>query len=168
MISKRSYRNIQVLLAFITLFVLMASFYFQYVLDMQPCPLCIMQRVMVLILLFLTLVGVRLGTVARAKLIAIAQMLFSIGGLYFSGRQLWLQSQPPEAAPACLPGLDILMKYFPIQDVIHALIWGAADCAEVSWQWLGVSMPGWSLLYFLSMLFGSGFIYWRLSSGDIS
>ncbi|KTD14246.1 disulfide bond formation protein B [Legionella israelensis] len=160
--TKRVYRNIEVLLSLITLFVLGASFYFQYYKNMEPCPLCLMQRLCVFLLLFLTFVGVRLGTIKRAKLISLLKMIVSVAGIYFSGRQLWLQSLPPESTPACMPTLDVLFKYFPWQDVIRALFWGAGDCAEVSWQWLGLSMPAWTLLYFIFMLSVSILLYWRL------
>lgn len=160
--SKRLYRNIQVFLSLITLFVFGASLYFQYHEGMEPCPLCLMQRFCVFLLLFLTFTGVRLGTIQRARLISLAQMLIAMAGIYFSARQLWLQSLPPESTPACLPSLEVLVKYFPWKDVLHALFWGAGDCAEISWQWLGLSMPAWVLLYFMLMFFVSFVLYWRL------
>jgi len=160
--SKYLYRNIEVVLCFLTLFILAASFYFQYVRDMQPCPLCIMQRLCVFGLLLCSLFAIRLGTVKRARIISTGQIFFALSGIYFSGRQLWLQSLPADSAPACMPGIDVLIKYFPWQDILHALFWGAGDCAEVSWQWLGLSMPAWTFLYFFLMLTASIGLLWRL------
>ena len=80
------------------------------------------------------------------------QIGFALLGIFFASRQLWLQSLPPNDVPACLPGLDILIHYFPWRDVGHALFWGTADCAEVTWTAFGLSMPFWSLLYFLIMV----------------
>ncbi len=162
MITKRFYRNSQALLAFITLAVLAVSFYFQYAEGMEPCPLCIMQRIMIFFLLFFTLVGIRINATGRAILVTAGQMVFSVFGMYFSGRQLWLQSLPADNAPACMPGLEVLMKYFPVQDLIHALLWGAGDCAKVSWRMLGVTMPGWSLFYFIGMFLAAAILYVRL------
>lgn len=158
--TKFSYRNVQVFLSLITLLVFSASLYFQYGLGLSPCPLCLMQRLCVFILLFFCLMGVRLSTLKRARAVSFAQLFFALAGLYFSARQLWLQTLPPESAPACVPGLDVLIKYFPWQDVAHALFWGSGDCAEQSWSLLGLSMPAWALFYFLFMAM-AGFLLSR-------
>ena len=157
--TKRAYRNLQALLLLATLFVLASSYYFQYVKGLHPCPLCIMQRICAFFLGMLCLMGALLATLKRGRHVAGFQMFFAAAGLFFSGRQLWLQSLPPEQTPACMPGLDILVRYFPLKDVMHALVWGAGDCAEVSWKWLGVSMPGWAALYFAAMFIGSALLF---------
>lgn len=146
---KITYRKIQTFNAMLTLFVLFASFYFQYVVGLTPCPLCIMQRVCVFLLL--AVMGLSFRTLKRARIISLLQIIIACAGLYFALRQLWLQSLPAGEAPACMPGLDILIRYFPWQTVLKTLFWGTGDCAEVSWQMLGVSMPGWCALYFLFM-----------------
>jgi disulfide bond formation protein DsbB len=155
--NKLTYKKIQLLLAIITLGVLFASFYFQYFKGLNPCPLCIMQRICIFLLL--VLFGLSLGTLKKAHIISVVQVLISSAGLFFASRQLWLQSLPAESAPACMPGLDVLMRYFPWQTVVHALLWGSGDCAEVSWSVWGISMPGWAALYFLLMAFAGAFLY---------
>lgn len=152
---KRNYRRLSILLAFISSAVLGASLYLQYISGYEPCPLCLMQRVAVLGLLMLCLMGTMLNTLKRAKTISFFQMFFSLAGLFFVGRQLWLQSFPAGTAPACMPELDILLHYFPWQDVVKTLLWGSASCGEVVWSWLGLSMPAWACLYFLFMFFSA-------------
>ncbi len=167
--SERFYRWIQCLLLLFTIVVLATGFYLQYVRGLQPCPLCLMQRFCMFLLILFCLVGGCLTTLKSAKLVAVFQMLAAIGGLFFAIRQLWLQSLPVGKAPACIPDLDVLMRYFPWQDVLHALVWGAGDCAEVTWRLLGLSLPAWGLLYFLGMLTASGMIFYLLSksSGNV-
>lgn len=160
--NKLSYKRIQLFLVLVTVFILFASFYFQYYLGLHPCPLCIMQRICVFILL--GLLGLSLGTLKKAHLVCFLQIIISGAGLYFSIRQLWLQSLPQGQAPACMPSLDILIRYFPLKDVINALFWGASDCAEVSWSMFGISMPGWAALYFALMLIMSIFLFIRTRS----
>lgn len=160
--TKRVYRSYQSFLFLVTFFIVFMSFYFQYVSEMQPCPLCIMQRVCAIILGMLCLMGMSLSTLKRGKVVAVFQMLFSLAGIYFAGRQLWLQSLPPEKIPACLPGLDLMLQYFPWQDILQALLLGAGDCAEQHWQWLGLSMAAWSTLYFIGMFLASVVIFWLL------
>jgi len=150
--NKLSYRQGQLGLLIISLAVLFSSLYFQYVKDMEPCPLCLMQRFCVILAVILSGLAVFSNTMQKQKWFFIAQIVVALAGLYFAGRQLWLQSLTADQLPACLPGLDVLMRYFPWSDVFHALMWGAADCAEVHWQWLGITMAGWSALYFVGLL----------------
>jgi protein dithiol:quinone oxidoreductase len=144
--------------------VFLASLYFQYVRGLQPCPLCIMQRVSVLIIGVLALRAVFVGFAKSRQRLLIIMGIFALLGIYFALRQLWLQSLPADRLPACLPGLDVMMRYFPMKDIFHALFWGAADCAELNWQGLGLSMPAWSLIYFSCICLGSFFNYFKARS----
>lgn len=157
--SKRVYRRLQSLMLFISLLTLGSAFYLQYLVGLQPCPLCLVQRFFAFLFAMLCLMGLCLSTRRRGRVVGLFQMLFTAAGLFFAVRQLWLQSLPPEQAPACLPGLDILIRYFPWQDVAHALLWGTGDCAEVTWRFLGFSMPAWAAFYFIAMFFMSGFVF---------
>ncbi|KTD23055.1 disulfide bond formation protein B [Legionella londiniensis] len=159
--SKRFYRNIQALLLLLTLMVIGEAFYFQFYRGLEPCPLCVMQRICAFLLGMLCLMGLCLSTLRRARTIAFFQIFFALSGLYFSLRQIWLQ-QFAEDPQSCMPGLDILMRYFPWQDVARALFLGSGSCSEVTWQWLGLSMPMWAALYFLFILFASVVVFWRI------
>ncbi|KTD71411.1 disulfide bond formation protein B [Legionella tucsonensis] len=162
---KLTYRKIQTFNAALTVFVLFASFYFQYVVGLTPCPLCIMQRLCVFLLL--AVLGLSFRTLKKARIISFLQIIIACAGLYFALRQLWLQSLPPGEAPACMPGLDILIRYFPWQTVLKTLFWGTEDCAEVSWHMLGISMPGWCALYFLYMVLIGCFLFWSTRSSAL-
>lgn len=135
----------------ISAFVLSASLYFEWFGGLQPCPLCLMQRFCVMLILVLGLM-VLISIPARGKALLTAQGVVALAGLYFAGRQVWLQSLPTDQLPACMPGMDVLMRYFPWRDIVHTLLFGAADCGEITWQWLGLSMPAWSVLYFAGLL----------------
>lgn len=162
--TKLMYRRVQYFLVLITVSVLFFSFYAQFVLGLQPCPLCLMQRICIFVLL--GIMGLSLVTLQRARIITLLQVFFACAGLFFALRQLWLQSLPPGAAPACMPGLNILIHYFPWQDVARALLWGSGDCAEVTWNFLGISMAGWSALYFLFMAGAGIYLFLRLRTPD--
>jgi disulfide bond formation protein DsbB len=157
--NKLIYKKIQFFLVWITFIVLFASLYFQYFLGLHPCPLCIMQRICVFLLI--GLMGLSLGTLKKAHIISLAQIVISCAGLFFAIRQLWLQSMPAGKAPACMPGLDVLIRFFPWQTVARSLFWGSGDCAEVTWSMWGVSMPGWAAIYFLFMAVAGLFLFIR-------
>ncbi|MBI2785494.1 MAG: disulfide bond formation protein B [Legionella longbeachae] len=160
--KKITYRKIQNLSAVLTAFVLIASFYFQYVQGLTPCPLCIMQRVCVFLLL--AILGLSLRTLKKAHILCLFQIIIACAGLYFSLRQLWLQSFPADKASACMPGLDILIQYFPWQTILKTLLWGTGECGEVHWRMLGISMAGWCALYFLFMALMGCFLFWHTRS----
>lgn len=149
--NKLTWRTWQLLLFLTGLSVFLASLYFEFVKGLQPCPLCLMQRLCVFLFAITCLLALILD-VKRARMVVILQTVIAVCGLYFASRQLWLQSLPADQLPACLPGLDILMRYFPWRDVVHALMFGAADCGKVTWVWLGLSMPAWTALYFFGLL----------------
>lgn len=157
--TKFSYRRTQLFLGLMTFIVLFSSLYFQYVLGYEPCPLCLMQRICVFLLM--AIMGLSLATVRKAHFVSLLQIIVACAGLFFSLRHLWLQSLPAGSAPACMPGLNVLIHYFPWQDVAKALFWGAGDCAEKTWSMWSISMPGWSALYFLFMVIAGIYLYYR-------
>ena len=157
--KKLTFRTIQTFNAALTLLVLFASFYFQYALGMTPCPLCMMQRLCVFLLL--AVMGLSFRTLRKAHIISFLQIVISCTGLYFSLRQLWLQSLSPDQAPACMPSLEIVIRYFPWQTIAKTLLWGTGECGEINWSMLGISMPGWCAMYFAFMALMSGFLYWH-------
>jgi protein dithiol:quinone oxidoreductase len=146
---KRLFRIEQIVLALLTMLALLVSFYLQYVKNLEPCPLCLMQRFMMFGILFFALIGMLKFTRRRACVLACFELLFAAGGIFFATRQLWLQSLPVAETGMCLPGIESLMDKLPWQDVVHAFIWGSSTgCGEVDWTFAGFSMPAWSVVYF--------------------
>ncbi len=129
------------------------ALYMEHVMALEPCPLCIMQRVMVIVVgaiaLLATLHGpTKMGIQIYGGLVVAA----ALGGGFLSGRQLWLQSLPADEVPACGPSLDYLMDVFPLTDVLSIVLSGDGSCAEVAWSLFGISIPGWTLLGFIGLL----------------
>lgn len=151
MLNKQRYRHMINLLLLSTILVLGATFYLEHIQGLQPCPLCLMQRFSIFLFGILCLIGLCVPTLKRAKQIVMAQMVVILMGLFFAGRQLWLQSLPLDETPMCMPGLEALVHYFSWDQVLKALLWGTGECSEVTWRWLGLSMPGWSACYFASL-----------------
>jgi disulfide bond formation protein DsbB len=146
--KKKSAFILQSILVTLSIVVLGTSFYLQYAKGLEPCPLCLMQRICVGLILVSSLFYIYLKETHDRKLLWI-QGFITLLGLYFALRQLWLLSLPSHAVPACLPGLSVLLHYFPWQDTVRALLWGSGDCTEIRSTWLGLTLPAWSALYFL-------------------
>lgn len=141
---------------------LLGSVYMQHVMELEPCPLCILQRVMVLITgLFFLIAAIHnpanTGTRIYSGLISTLALL----GAAISARHVWLQSLPADQVPSCGPGMGFIMNNFPLADALSLVLKGSGECAEVSWTFLSLSIPAWTLLTFLGMLGLAIFAAWR-------
>ena len=131
--------------------------YFQYYLQLEPCPLCIMQRVVVITIAAVLLVATLHNPRGRGvRIYGILVMLVAATGAAIAGRHIWLQNLPPDQVPECGPGLDYILEVFPPGEALQMVLQGSGECAEVLWRFLGLSIPGWTLVAF------SGFILYGL------
>jgi len=146
MITLRYYRFFLLVLFGLSLFLLSASFYFEWVKQMAPCPLCIVQRIAVFGLVILY--GILFFLKNRTLLITISiiQFFLSSLGLAAAGRQVWLTTLPQ--APACVPNLSAVWHYLPLKEILKALLNGSGSCTENHWLFLGFSMPEWMCFFF--------------------
>jgi disulfide bond formation protein DsbB len=128
------------------------ALYSQHVLGLEPCPLCIFQRVAVVGLGVLFLVAsVHSAKGAGRWIYAGLLLLVSLAGSAVSARHVWLQNLPPDQVPSCGPGLDFMLDTFPFTEVLNMVLSGSGECAEVSWSLLGLSMPAWTLIGLLGL-----------------
>lgn len=121
--------------------------------SMDPCPMCMMQRsVFLLIGIICLIAGIHNAAPIGQKVYAALVAIISILGASIATRQLWLQSLPEDQVPACGPGIDYMLEVFPLLEVIEMAIRGTGDCAKVQWTFLNISIPGWSLLAFITFV----------------
>ncbi len=126
--------------------------YFQFVQGLNPCPLCISQRLAILATGIVFLIAAihnpqQTGTTRYA----IAGAITALMGASISTRHVWLQHLPPDEVPECGPGLEYMLQNFPLFDTLKLMLSGTGDCAKVDWTMLGFSMPAWTLLAFLML-----------------
>lgn len=129
------------------------ALYSQYVLQLEPCPLCIFQRVGVITVGLIALLAA-LHNPGRGgyRVWAGLGVLAALAGGAVSVRQLWLQSLPEDQVPACGPGLDYLMETSPLWDVLSKVFKGSGECAKVDWTFLGQAMPFWVAVFFVGVI----------------
>ncbi|CUR45863.1 disulfide bond formation protein B [Alloalcanivorax xenomutans] len=141
-------------LALLACVIAMASaLYLQHVDGLEPCPLCIFQRIAVFAAMAILLVAFLHGPRGiGVRIYAVLTALAALVGGGIAIRHLWLQSLPPDQVPGCGPGLDYMLDVFPLHDVLAQVLSGSGECAEISWTFLGLSIPGWSLVVFTGLL----------------
>ncbi|KRE89705.1 hypothetical protein ASG87_03730 [Frateuria sp. Soil773] len=129
------------------------ALYLQHVKGLEPCPLCIFQRLAMIACGLSFLLGAVCAPGRRGMrwLCALLTILFALLGASLSGRQVWLQSLPADRVPACGPSLDYLMAIMPLRRVIAFVLKGDGSCARIDGQWLGIAMPEWTLFAFVAL-----------------
>lgn len=148
-------------------FLLAMGAYFQFVQGLDPCPLCISQRIAILLtgLVFLSAAihnpGQK-GVTAYSILGAVTALC----GAAISTRHVWIQHLPADKVPECGPGLEYVMQNFPLSETIKLMLSGTGDCAKVDWTMLGFSMPAWTLLAFLMLATLSLLQIWNYKEAD--
>ena len=122
----------------------------------DPCPLCVLQR-----MAFMWIGAVALlagihnpGRVGR-WIYGSAVTLGGLVGLGIAGRHLWLQSLPADQVPDCGMGLNYMLETMPFTEVLTEVFYGSGECADVHWTFLGLSMPGWTFLWYLAFAAGT-------------
>lgn len=126
------------------------ALYLQYFEDQNPCPLCILQRIAYIALMAVFLVAALHGP-GRIGSIVYGALVFVVtgAGAAIAARQVWLQHLPPSLVPECGPGLEYMLRRFPLHRALEKILAGSGECAEVGWTFLGLSIAGWSLVWFV-------------------
>ena len=126
------------------------AFYLQYFQHQDPCPLCILQRIAFFAMTGVFLIGalhdpLRRGAIGYSTVL----VLIATTGGAIAGRQVWLQHLPANQVPACGPGLQYMLERFPIAQALQKILAGSGECAEASWKFMGLTIAGWSLVWFV-------------------
>jgi len=126
------------------------ALYLQYYEYQDPCPLCILQRVAFIALMAVFLVAAihgprRIGAYCYSSLL----VAISLAGGGVAMRHVWLQHLPKDRVPECGPGLNYMLNKFPLAQALEKILRGSGECADVGWTFLGLSIPEWSLVWFV-------------------
>lgn len=135
-----------------TLAMAFAVFYLQNALHLEPCPLCVFQRVSMIGIAAVWLLAALHGPRGFGRWIyAVLATLAASSGIGIAWRHVWLQGLPPDQVPACGPSLDYMLDIQPLQEVITTVLKGDGDCAAVAAQFMGLSIPAWTLGSFIGL-----------------
>jgi disulfide bond formation protein DsbB len=141
-------------LGFLVCAALMAfALYLQYGLELEPCPLCIFQRIAMIATGVVCLVAA-LHNPGRAGAAFYAVLVFITAGIGagLAAWHVWIQGQPAGSVPACGMGLDYMLDTMPLFDVVARVLKGSGECAEQAWVFLGLAIPSWTFVFFVTMI----------------
>jgi len=139
------------------------AFYKQHVEYIDPCPLCIFQRVAFMWMgLFALLAALHNPGRGGKKVYGALILSGVVFGLSVAGRHIWMQHLPADQVPECGPGLNYMLQNFPLKEALTSVFKGSGSCAQQKWVWLGLSMPEWTMIWYL----GLGFLTLRVLRRD--
>ena len=126
------------------------ALYVQHALFLDPCPLCIFQRVafMWIGVVALVLAVHNPGPVGRWLYLALLWLGGTVGA-GIAGRHIWLQNLPPDQVPECGMGLNYMLDTMPFAEVLGQVFRGSGECAAIDWTFVGLSMPWWTLIWYI-------------------
>ncbi|HEY3859977.1 MAG TPA: disulfide bond formation protein B [Gammaproteobacteria bacterium] len=154
------------LLGFLVCAALMGyALYAQFHLHLEPCLLCIFQRVAVIGMGVVFLAAAAHNPKAWGSWVyGILLLLLAIGGSVVSARHIYVQHLPEYLAPPCGPGFGYLFSHLPFGKFLVQAFTGSADCSIVTWRFLGLTMPEWLLGWFVALGLGGFIVNWRKPS----
>lgn len=148
----RSFRAQFALIALICAGLLAFAYYVQFKLFIDPCPLCILQRVAFLALGVIALLAALHGPRGTGrKVYGLLAFLAAAVGAGIALQHVRLQNLPTDQVPACGPGLNYMIETLPLGDALRKAFTGSGECAKVDWSFLGLSMPTWTLIWFVAL-----------------
>ena len=128
------------------------ALYAQHILLLDPCPLCVLQRVAVIALGLVLLLAALHNPWGAGRLVyAVLLGVVALAGAGVAGWHARLQRLPPDEVPSCGPGLDYMLETFPLSETLTMVFKGSGECAEIVWEFLGISMPGWVLIWMIGL-----------------
>ena len=160
-----TYRNLQVFLVITTVIGMsFALFFLQRYMGFSPCPLCIFQRIGLMVMGGFALIASVFNP--RSMVTRLLLWLGSLAGIGWAaivaGRHVWLQHLPADQVPSCGPGLDYWLDTLPMQQVLKEVFAGSGECASIDWTFMGLSIPEQSLILFSILILTHVLILWRI------
>ena len=160
-----AYRNLQVFLVIMAVIGMsFALFFLQRYMGFSPCPLCIFQRIGLMIMGGFALIAAIFDP--KSKIVRLLLWLGSLAGIGWAavvaGRHVWLQHLPADQVPSCGPGLDYWLDTLPMQQVLKEVFAGSGECASIEWTFMGLSIPEQSLILFSILILVHVLILWRI------
>jgi disulfide bond formation protein DsbB len=123
------------------------ALFVQYGLGLEPCPLCILQRVAVIAAGVIFLVAfVHDPSDRGARVYGALVDLAALAGIVVAARHMWIMGQPAGSVAECGASLDYMLDVLPLHEVLGKVLTGSGECAKLDWQFLGLNMPTWVLI----------------------
>ena len=151
-------KPLMLLIALACIAMLGVGLYLQLVLDMLPCPLCIMQRYAFMLVAVLCLIALALPATGM-RIVAGLGSLAALSGAGIAIRHLWVKAHPTVSCG--IDPLETKLNKLPFADWYPPLFQADGLCTTEYDPILGLSIPQWALVWFLVFAIVTAFVAWR-------
>ena len=118
--------------------------------NLEPCPLCITQRMFFMGLGILFLIGAFVKPASLLqKIFTFLQVVTALGGAGWAIRHWYLQANKESMVADCGVGFDYMFENFPLKKMFTLIFKGTGDCATIDWTFLGLTLPQLALIGFI-------------------
>jgi disulfide bond formation protein DsbB len=126
------------------------ALYLQHGQGLDPCPWCVVQRLGFLLVGLIALVGALhrpgpIGTVVYSTFGLAAAAAGAAASVY----HVYLQSDPARAAKCVGSPVERILDQLDVGSMIPPLLQYGGPCTLQPWSFLGLSIPGWALVWFV-------------------
>lgn len=139
-------------MAAVSLGAVLSALVSQYVFGMLPCPWCILQRLIFVVIGIVCLVGALLPATAARKAFAAVALLLAGSGI---AAALWQNQVAAKSASCNLTFADRVVNALHIESLLPWLFQIKASCADAAVTMLGLPYEMWSLALFVVLAFAA-------------
>jgi disulfide bond formation protein DsbB len=143
-------RRLMALVSVACLALLSFGLYLQHGVGLEPCPMCIVQRYLMVLMALAAALGAAISASRLQMVAAGLAAVLAAGGAFVAARQSWLQWFPPEVY-TCGRDFYGMIETFPLKRAIPMIFRGSGDCTKIDWTFLGLSIANWSFIAFLAI-----------------
>ena len=117
----------------------------QYGFEMRPCPWCILQRLIFIVIGVIALLGALLGSrLVRIGVAGLVGLLAVLG----AAAALWQHGVAAKSSSCNLTLADKILNALGVEALLPALFQITANCADSAVKVLGIAFEHWSLALF--------------------
>jgi len=129
------------------------AYYAQFVLELAPCPMCMLQRFGFMIMaIFALALSIHNPKSWGRWLYAVPFFGGSLWGIVTAAQHVRLQGQPPDPMGGCGADWPTMLEFdYSVNEILREAFTASGDCTEIDWTFLGLSMPAWTLIWYVGL-----------------
>jgi disulfide bond formation protein DsbB len=158
-----SFKKANIFGAIIAFLMIILALTIQLYFDLEPCPLCITQRIIFIVIGVLFIIFSLLPFNQIIKLSHLISIVSAgLVGVIFSIRHILIQAKIIEIPAECGIDLDYMFENFPLTEAVNLLFKGTGDCSEIDWTFFGITLPQMALLGYIFFITYTIYIYFKV------
>lgn len=125
----------------------MTALYFQHVMDLRPCIMCIYQRTALFGVMFAAIPAMLFNTLITRRIGYLGWGISAIWGSLIAIEHVDIQTalNPFFATCEFVPNFP---SWAPLHEWLPSIFGATGDCGDINWSFMEMSMPQWMIVIF--------------------